>query len=133
MVLGSGRIDHPESLCFLRKNQFNFTINMFIELSKSEANWDIAVFVKQKVITVDELDGFREDLIDAVKLICKRQIPRELYISEGKPTLHGKTAHESVLSIGCGAGPDIMALERFLNNPASVSMLSGDRKPQICF
>lgn len=95
MVLGSGGIDHPESLCFLRKNQFNFTINMFIELSKSEANWDIAVFVKQKVITVDELDGFREDLIDAVKLICKRQIPRELYISEGKPTLHGKTAHLS--------------------------------------
>lgn len=45
---------------------------VLIELSKSDAIWDIAVFVKQKVITMDELDGFSEDLIDAVKLILSR-------------------------------------------------------------
>lgn len=45
---------------------------VLIELSKSDAIWDIAVFVKQKVITMNELDGFSEDLIDAVKLILGR-------------------------------------------------------------
>ena len=45
---------------------------VLIELSKSDAIWNIAVFVKQKVITMDELDGFSEDLIDAVKLILGR-------------------------------------------------------------
>lgn len=45
---------------------------VLIELSKSDAIWDIAVFVKQKVITMNEMDGFSEDLIDAVKLILSR-------------------------------------------------------------
>lgn len=45
---------------------------VMIELRKSDALWDIAMFVNKKVITMDELDGFSEDLIDAVKLILSR-------------------------------------------------------------
>lgn len=43
-----------------------------IEVRKSEAIWDIAVFVGRGIITMDELDGFSEDLIEAVKLILNR-------------------------------------------------------------
>lgn len=43
-----------------------------IELRKSEAIWDIAAFVGHGIITMDELNGFSEDLIDAVKLILSR-------------------------------------------------------------
>ena len=43
-----------------------------IEVRKSEAIWDIAVFVGRGIITMDELDGFSEDLIEAVKLILSR-------------------------------------------------------------
>ncbi|MGN0356505.1 MAG: hypothetical protein ACI4E0_01555 [Blautia sp.] len=43
-----------------------------IEVRKSEAIWDIAVFVGHGIITMDELDGFSEDLIEAVKLILSR-------------------------------------------------------------
>lgn len=35
----------------------------------TDAIWNIAVFVKQKVIMMDGLDDFSEDLIDAAKLI----------------------------------------------------------------
>lgn len=45
---------------------------VLIELRKSTAIWDIAFFVRDGVITMDELDGFSEDLIDAVKLILSR-------------------------------------------------------------
>ena len=45
---------------------------VLIELRKSTAIWDIAYFVRDEVITMDELDGFSEDLIDAVKLILRR-------------------------------------------------------------
>ncbi|RGI57274.1 hypothetical protein DXD97_17690 [Ruminococcus sp. TM10-9AT] len=45
---------------------------VLIELRKSTALWDIAYFVRDKVITMNELDGFSEDLIDAVKLILSR-------------------------------------------------------------
>lgn len=45
---------------------------VLIELKKSTAIWDIALFVRDGVITMDELDGFSEDLIDAVKLILSR-------------------------------------------------------------
>lgn len=41
-------------------------------MRKSEAVWDIAAFVSRKIITMDELDGFSEELIDAVKLILSR-------------------------------------------------------------
>ena len=43
-----------------------------IEVRKSEAIWGIAVFVGRGIITMDELDGFSEDLIEAVKLILNR-------------------------------------------------------------
>ena len=42
---------------------------VMIELSKSEAIWDIAIMIKKKVITIDDLDGFSQDLIDSVKMI----------------------------------------------------------------
>ncbi len=45
---------------------------VLIELRKSTALWDIAYFVRDKVITMDELEGFSADLIDAVKLILSR-------------------------------------------------------------
>lgn len=46
---------------------------VLIELRKSTAIWDIAYFVRDGVITMDELEGFSEDLIDAVKLILSRR------------------------------------------------------------
>ena len=45
---------------------------VLIELRKSTAIWDIAYFVRDKVITMDELEGFSKDLIEAVKLILSR-------------------------------------------------------------
>lgn len=45
---------------------------VLIEMSKSSAIWDIVIFVRKKVITMDELAGFSEDLIEAVKLILSR-------------------------------------------------------------
>lgn len=45
---------------------------VLIEMRKSEAIWDIAAFVGCGIITMDELDGFSADLIDAVKLILSR-------------------------------------------------------------
>ena len=45
---------------------------VLIEMSKSEAIWDIAAFVGRGIITMDELEGFSEDLVDAVKLILSR-------------------------------------------------------------
>jgi hypothetical protein len=45
---------------------------VLLEVSKSEALWDIAAFVRCKIITMDELEGFSVDLIDAVKLILSR-------------------------------------------------------------
>ena len=43
-----------------------------IEMRKSTAIWDIAIFVGDGVITMADLEGFSEDLIDAVKLILRR-------------------------------------------------------------
>lgn len=45
---------------------------VLIELCKSTAIWDIAYFVKEEVTTMDDLEGFSENLIDAVKLILGR-------------------------------------------------------------
>ena len=45
---------------------------VLIEIRKSTAIWDIAYLVGDGVITMDELEGFSEDLIDAVKLILGR-------------------------------------------------------------
>lgn len=45
---------------------------VLIELRRSTAIWDIAFFVRDGVITMDELKGFSGDLVDAVKLILSR-------------------------------------------------------------
>lgn len=45
---------------------------VMLELSKSEAIWDIAIFVKRKVITMAEVEDFSDDLKEAVKLILSR-------------------------------------------------------------
>ena len=41
-------------------------------MSKSDAIWDIAAFVGHKVIAMDDLEGFSEELIEAVQLILSR-------------------------------------------------------------
>ncbi len=43
-----------------------------IELNKSHAIWDIAFFVREGIIGIDELDGFSSELIDAVKEMVRR-------------------------------------------------------------
>lgn len=45
---------------------------VILEMTKSDAIWNIALLVKYKVITLNDLQGFSEDLIDAVKLITNR-------------------------------------------------------------
>ena len=45
---------------------------VIIELRKSTAIWDIADFVSKKVIKMEDLEGFSQDLIDAVELILSR-------------------------------------------------------------
>ena len=45
---------------------------VLIQLQKSTDIWDIAYFVRDGVITMDELEGFSEDLIEAVKFILSR-------------------------------------------------------------
>jgi len=43
-----------------------------IELEKSEAIWDIAILLKDKVITMDDLADFSDELKDEVINITKR-------------------------------------------------------------
>ena len=38
-------------------------------MNKSEAVWDIAILVKKKVISVKDLEGFSQELIDSMKEI----------------------------------------------------------------
>ena len=45
---------------------------VIIELRKSEAIWVIAMFVQKKAIKMEDLEGFSDDLIEAVKLILSR-------------------------------------------------------------
>ena len=45
---------------------------VLLELRKSESIWDIARFVKLKVITLADLEGFSDELIEAVQLLLKR-------------------------------------------------------------
>ena len=45
---------------------------VIIELRKSEAIWDIVIFVKEKVITLKDLDGFSQELIDSVNELLNR-------------------------------------------------------------
>ena len=45
---------------------------VILEMRKSTAAWNIANLVAGDVITLDDLDGFSQDLIDGVKLMLKR-------------------------------------------------------------
>lgn len=45
---------------------------VILEMSKSDAIWNIATLVGENVITMDDLEGFSQDLIDAVNLILSR-------------------------------------------------------------
>ena len=45
-----------------------------IQLEKSEALWDIATLIRQKVITFKDLDGFSEELKDSVKELMDRTV-----------------------------------------------------------
>ena len=44
---------------------------VIMEMRKSEAIWDIAILIKKKVITIDDLDGFSDELIEEVKTMLK--------------------------------------------------------------
>lgn len=45
---------------------------VLIEMNKSDAYWDIALLVKKKVIRMEDLAEFSDDLKDAVALILSR-------------------------------------------------------------
>ena len=45
---------------------------VLIEVRKSDALWAIAMFVGRKIITMEDLEGFSDDVKDAVKLILSR-------------------------------------------------------------
>lgn len=45
---------------------------VMLETKKSEAIWDIAILIKKKVITIKELEGFSQELIDYVTVILNR-------------------------------------------------------------
>lgn len=47
---------------------------VIIQLKKSDAIWDIAAMINLRVITVDDLADFSDDLKAAVALICSRNI-----------------------------------------------------------
>ena len=54
----------------IRKDKKN--PGVLLNVTKSNAIWDIAVFVGRGIITMDELDGFSPDLVEAIKLILSR-------------------------------------------------------------
>ena len=43
-----------------------------MQLEKGEAIWDIAILIRKRVITVKDLDGFSQELKDAVAAILNR-------------------------------------------------------------
>lgn len=45
---------------------------VMLEMNKSEAIWDIAILVKKKVITLKDLEGFSQELIDSVTGLLNR-------------------------------------------------------------
>ena len=54
----------------IRKDKKN--PGVLLNVTKSNAIWDIAAFIGRGIITMDELDGFSPDLIEGVKLILSR-------------------------------------------------------------
>lgn len=51
----------------IRKDKKN--PGVLIELRKSDVPWDLAALIKKKVIKIDDISEFSEDLQEAVKLI----------------------------------------------------------------
>jgi hypothetical protein len=45
---------------------------VMLEMRKSEAIWDIAIFIKKKVISLKDLEGFSMELIDSVSELLNR-------------------------------------------------------------
>ena len=45
---------------------------VMMQLEKGEAIWDIAILIRKRVITVKDLDGFSQELKDAVAEILNR-------------------------------------------------------------
>ena len=45
---------------------------VILEMSKSEAVWNIVDLIRYKVITVDDLEGFSEELFERVKFMLSR-------------------------------------------------------------
>ena len=45
---------------------------VMMQLEKGEAIWDIAILIRKRVITVKDLDGFSQELKDAVAAILDR-------------------------------------------------------------
>ena len=45
---------------------------VILEMNKSEAIWDIAIFVKKKVINLKDLEEFSQELIDSVTELLNR-------------------------------------------------------------
>ena len=45
---------------------------VILEMNKSEAIWDIAILVKKKDITLKDLEGFSQELIDSVTELLNR-------------------------------------------------------------
>lgn len=46
---------------------------VLLEMKRSSAIWNIAMLVGNEVITMGDLEGFSQDLIDAVDLILRRR------------------------------------------------------------
>lgn len=51
----------------IKKDQKN--PGVILELRKSDVPWDLAALIKKKVIKIDDISEFSEDLQDAVNLI----------------------------------------------------------------
>jgi len=45
---------------------------VMLEMRKSEVIWDIAIFIKKKVITLKDLEGFSMELIESVSKILNQ-------------------------------------------------------------
>ena len=46
-------------------------MGVLVDLKKTEVVWDIAIYIKEEIITMKDLDGFSEELVEAVKVMLK--------------------------------------------------------------
>ena len=70
---------------------------VILEVSKSEAIWDIATMIKKKVITTEDLSDFSSDLKDAVQEILKSVIREQKLPFEVKADPFFSKENESAL------------------------------------